>query len=197
MKYKLDLDDFGSPFDGWVFLLIHSSLPSFFLANSLDQLYDLPLTRIDDMEIANSGSWTLFHHHDTVRHLKYFLAEAPLQNPSWQWEDKLLLIKGDSAENVADTIIADFASLAPADPQDLISIQHSQILDQLLQSFTVVSLLDLDMEDEERLPAKMRKQRLALQQSCSSIIDYIEQHRLDLSDDEQLTVNEKLFSSYK
>ncbi len=195
MKFKLD--DFGSPFDGWVFLLIHSPLPSYFLANSIDQLYDCPLARIDDMELPDGGTWTLFHYHDAVRHLKYFLAEAPKQNTGWQWEDKLLIIKGDSASNIADTILADFTSSSADDPLDLIGIQRSQLIDQLLQSFTVVSLLDLDMDDTTSLPAKMRKQRLALQQSCNDIIDYIEQHQLDLSDDEQMTAKEKLFSPYE
>ncbi|MBO7100933.1 MAG: hypothetical protein J6V98_02805 [Bacteroidales bacterium] len=184
MKYKLDMEESLDDFEDWAFLLFHTSAPVHLFADSLNQLYDCRLTRIDNLVVADA-EWPFFQHDDPVRHLKYFLAERPASAVAAPWEpgDKLLAIKGESAAYVAEDIYADFTEPANVDPADLLARQHADLIDELLAGFTMVSLLNLDSEPPKRSAAA--KQRLLVSQFCSDMLEYIDTHHLDLTEDER------------
>ena len=184
MKYKLDIEENQVDFEDWAFLLFHTPAPAHLFADSLNQLYDCSLTRIDNLSLAGA-EWPFFHHDDPVRHLKYFLAERPTSAVTAPWEpgDKLLAIRGESAAYVAEDIYADFTEPATVDPADLLARQHADLIGELLAGFTMVSLLNLDSELPKRSAAA--KQRLLVSQFCSDLLEYIDCHHLDLSDDER------------
>ena len=184
MKYKLDMEESLDDFEDWAFLLFHTSAPVHLFADSLNQLYDCRLSRIDNLVVADA-EWPFFQHDDPVRHLKYFLAERPASAVAAPWEpgDKLLAIKGESAAYVAEDIYADFTEPANVDPADLLARQHADLIDELLAGFTMVSLLNLDSEPPKRSAAA--KQRLLVSQFCSDMLEYIDTHHLDLTEDER------------
>lgn len=184
MKYKLDIEENQVDFEDWAFLLFHTSAPVHLFADSLNQLYDCRLSRIDNLVVAEA-EWPFFHHDDPVRHLKYFLAERPASAVAAPWEpgDKLLAIRGESAACVAEDIYADFTEPATVDPADLLAKERADLIGELLAGFTMVSLLNLDAEPPKRSAAA--KQRQQVSQFCSDLLEYIDTHHLDLSDDER------------
>ncbi len=175
MKYKLDLDEGLFGFVGWAFVHFHTATPGYILADTLNRLYNLRLHRIDDMQVDDTP-WPLFRHEDPVRHLIYFLTASPTG-------DKLLIVKGERADDEARFIQTDFSQPATDDDGDLLAREHAQLLDRLLATFTVASRLDFDTPPSNRRAAK---ERTALQQLLNTMLTYIEQQHLDLSHDEQL-----------
>ncbi len=183
MKYRLDLDD-EPGFEGWAFLHFHTLTPGYAFADSLNQLYDYRLTRIDDM-VLDGIPWPLFRHEDPMRHLVIFMAERPSSTADTPWDagDKLLIVKGEIAETVVHGIYADFTDTPIVDEGDLLARDHAALLDSLLQDFTVANQLDF-----ETIPASRKAQKectLVIQQ-CDAILNHIEQHHLDLSDEERM-----------
>lgn len=174
MKYRMDPEDMTDSFEGWAFLHFSTTLPGYALADSLNRLYDLSLRRIDDL-LIDGTPWPLYHHIDTVAHLKYFLLQRPVA-------DHLLIIAGDTAKLAADQLYEDFTSPAAFDPADLLAREHADLLGQLLAAFTVAS--QLSFSDTSSSSRKAQKGRAALEQSCQQIIDAIEKRHLDLSDEE-------------
>lgn len=179
MKYKLDLDDLDSSFDGWAFVHFHSPTPCYMLADSLNRLYDYRLARIDEMTLDGVG-WPLFRHEDGVRHLVMFLVDCPEPTGSG---NKMLIIKGKLAEQEARLIHTDFATPPACDEGDLLAKEHADLLETLLADFTVASLLDFDSAPTTRQAVK---DRAAMQQLCNNMLNYIEQHHLDLCQEELL-----------
>jgi len=127
MKYRLTLDD-ENPFEDWSFLLFHTPLPSYALADNLNRLYDYCLTRIDDLQL-DTAAWPLYTFEDTVAHLKYFLIERPVAATVWEQGDVLLVVGGENAAMETDAIYEDFtAEAAEPDPTDLLATEHAALL---------------------------------------------------------------------
>ena len=187
MKHKLPLDDYGLDFEGWAFLLFHTTSPVHLFADTLNRLYDIQLSRIEDLFLAVTP-WPFFLHDDPVRHLKYFLAERPAAaaNAPWEPGDKLLAIKGENAVSVAKDIYADFTNTAAVDPADLLAKERADLIGELLAGFTMVTLLDLSADTDLRPSSS--KQRQQVEQLCSDLLEYIETKHLDLSDDERIAL---------
>ena len=184
MKYKLDIEDDSTGFDGWAFVHFHSPTPGYLLADSLNSLYDYRLARIDDMPL-DDGDWPLYRHEDNVRHMVMFLVERPA---TLLGEDKLLVIKGKNAAAEAWHIHTDFATPPDCDEGDLLGQEHADILGALLADFTVATMLDFDSVPSSRAAAK---ERLAMQQMCDNMLNYIEQRHLDLTGEELLQMQQQ------
>lgn len=189
MKYKLEIEESMVGFEDWAFLLFHTTAPVHLFADSLNQLYDTRLGRIEDLSLAGA-SWPFFLYDDPVGHLKYFLAERPVAAAGAPWEpgDKLLAIKGESAVYAAEDIYADFTEPATVDPADLLAKEHADRIAELLAGFTMVTLVNPDSEPPKRSSAA--KQRLNASQLCSNLLEYIETKHLDLSDDERMRLDD-------
>lgn len=191
MKYKLDLEDDSSAFEGWAFVHIHTSLAGYALADMLNRLYDYQLTRLENL-VVEGLEWPLYHHDDTVAHLKYFLLERPLQAEVWDAGDKLLAIAGDTAEQEADRICSDLTEPAHYDSADLLAQEHAALVDELLASFTVAGILDFG--STEGLSRKALRDRNMAEQYCNRLIESIEIRYLDLGSEDRRRAEEKLFS---
>ena len=184
MKYKLDLDD-ESPFEDWSFLLFHTTMPSYALADSLNRLYDYRLARIDNLQ-TTTAAWPLFTFEDTVSHLKYFLLERPAAATAWERGDMLLVVGGENASAETDAIYEDFTEPAEPDPTDLLATEHAALLGELLAGFTMVSPIDFTQSTSG-------KRRSATEQCCHEIVEGIEKRHLDMSADERRRLEENIF----
>lgn len=184
MKYKLELTDDSTGFDGWAFVHFHSSTPGYLLADSLNGLYSYHLARIDDMPLGDD-MWPLYRYEDNVRHLVFFLVDRPA---SFFANDKLLIIKGKTATDEARHIQTDFATPPDCEDGDLLGQEHADILEMLLADFTVATMLDLDTTPMSRTAAK---EHATMQQLCNNILTYIEQSHLDLTKEELLLMEQQ------
>lgn len=187
MKYKLDLDESLSPFEGWAFVHFRTHQPGYALADTLNRLYDYHLARMDDININGIG-WPFYHHEDSVGHLIYFLVERPslAKDAPWDPGDKLLVIKGENASMMADYILDDFTSPQQVDQSDLLAIEHARCLENLLADFTIATEISFDNPSTSR---KAQKETASMQQCCETILACIEQRHLDLSLQERLRMD--------
>lgn len=180
----LEMDD--EPLNGdMAHLMFHTTLPSYLLADSLNRLYGYNLHRIDDM-VLEGAEWPFYTHADTIDQLKYYIIEKPMAAQAvaaWGAGDKILIIKGDGAQEMADYIYDDLTDPTDTDENDLLAVEHARLRDGLLAAFTVVTPLDLDAP----LPTQNKKvqhDRATLQQQCAAIHTHIERQRLDLNEEE-------------
>lgn len=182
MKYKLDIDD-EPDFEGWAFLHFHTLSPGYAFADCLNRLYDFRLARIDDMELEG-GTWPLYRYADALEQQLVFLAERPAQaDLPWDAGDKLLIVKGETAESTVRAICSDFTEEVTVDEGDLLARDHADLLATLLEGFTVANRLDFETTPLSR---KAQKERAAVMQLCDAMLAHIEQHHLDLSDEERM-----------
>lgn len=184
MKIKLDIEDALFDFGDWAFVHFHTTVPCLDVADVLNRLYHYNLRRIDDMELSGTR-WPFYRHEDAVHHLIFFLTERPAEVPGTPWEpgDKLLIIKGETADVEARYIHTDFTTRPQFDAGDLLAKEHADLLDRLLTGFTVVHRLDFDQTPASRKALKELTQAMQL---CDSILAYIEQKHLDLGSEERM-----------
>ena len=183
MKYKLELEEEEYCFEGWAFVHFHTMLPGYALANSLNQLYEYRLERLDDMPL-DDANWPLYRYEDTWGKLLFFLIERPSTTLAAPWDtgDKVLIIKGENSAAAARNIFSDFTGTPEVAEGDLLAREHVDVLNELLSSFTVVNLMDFEAQPTSR---KAIKERAVVQEHCDKILAYIEQKHLDLSDEER------------
>lgn len=180
MRYKLELEDDEFDFEGWAFLHFHTTMPGYAFADCLNRLYDYRLARVDDMTL-DGVAWPLYRFEEPLHHSIFFLVERPVQAVEAAWEagDKVLVVKGETAESLAHDIYSDFTVATDVPEGDLLAREHADLLDELLADFTVVNLLDFSTPPATR---KAAKERLVVQQHCDAILTHIEQQHLDLSE---------------
>jgi len=181
MKHKMELEDMGFDFEGWAFLHFHSKLPAYAFADSLNRLYDYRLARVDDVPLCDA-EWPLYRYELPQNQYLVFLVERPAMavDAAWDAGDKLLIVKGETAELMARRIYADFTDSVEVDEGDLLAREHADILAKLLSDFTVVNMLDFEAQPSTR---KAAKEFHMVQQYCDAILAHIEQSHLDLSDE--------------
>lgn len=184
MKYKLDIEECENYFEGWAFLHFHTLMPGYAFADRLNQLYDYRLARLDDMTIDGTD-WPFYRYKDALGKTFFFLVERPVTANAAPWDagDKILLVKGENAETLVQHIYADFTNNTVVDEGDLLAQEHADLLEALLTDFTVVNVLDFTSTPATR---KAIKERQTVQQHCDKILAYIEQKRLDLSEEERM-----------
>lgn len=159
----LEVDDDGMMEDV-AHLLFRTPQPGYLFADNMNRLYGYALHRIDDMEL-DGAAWPLYTYSDKIDHLRYYLIEKPrtaTTYPAWSAGDKLLIIKGDAAQQMADYIYEDFTDPLPVDSGDLLAEEHERLRNEMLSDFTVVSMID--------------------GQQCIAIHTYIEIKRLDIAE---------------
>lgn len=197
MKLKLDLEEQDYAYEGWAFMLFHTSVPNYIFADSLNGLYGYRLSRIDDM-VLDGSSWPLYRFDDSLhRRLIVFLAERPADAADAPWEagDMLLVIKGENAASEAEAIYDDFTSSKRCEEGDLLASEHRERLQDLLAGFTMAFVLDFD---DSGLSRKAQKEQALIRQHCDLILNYIEEQHLDLGDDIRRRIEqEKSFKALK
>ena len=165
--------------DNVAYLLFRSPQPGYLFVDSLNKLYGYALHRIDDMEL-DGVAWPFYTHSDKIDHLKYYLTEKPRTATSAALGDgdKLMIIKGEGARDMAEYICEDFTDPMPVDSGDLLAEEHARLRDEMLADFTVVSLLDMG----DIIPAPQSKRGITMEQQCAIIEAYIEIQRLDITE---------------
>lgn len=173
---KLDLDEEVSPFEGFAFLLFHTATPNYAFVDDLNHLYELALARTDDIEIMGEP-WSMFTYRDPLWQLTYHLIERPSTAATgvthWGPAEKLLMIKGLNADEIATHICDDFTASHPTgDRTDSRDADHAAILEYYQQSLTAVTLYDpLDQQPASKKAAKERAELEALLADIADSLD--------------------------
>ena len=182
----LEVEDDGVQEDV-AYLLFRSPQPGYLFTDNINRLYGFGLHRIDDMEL-DSTMWPFYTYTDSIDHLKYYLTEKPrtaTPGSAWGIGDKLLIIKGEGAQEMADYICEEFSDPLPADSGDLLAEEHARLRDEMLADFTVVTQVDVIA-----MPATPKKrstqERMTLEQLCAAIYAYIEIQRLDIAEEQNI-----------
>lgn len=183
MKHKLSLDIADSAYEGWAFLQFHTTMPNYVFVDGLNSLYDYRLERVDDMNI-DDVAWPLYRFDDSNSHLVYFLVGRPAAATDAPWDDgdMVLVVKGENAAEMVETIYDDFNSRHQCDGADLLALQHEEQLNQMLSSFTLALQLDPDAAMAQR---SSQRKRGGIVYYCDRILDHIEEYHLDLTDVER------------
>lgn len=137
----LDASDFQPDYEDWAFLIVHTDMPSYLFADDLNHLYQLGLTRGDDLEAAGKR-YPMFTFRDTARMLTYHLLEQPADTAGGLWArgQKLLMVRGKEAQSAVDAIHTDFSSSPrPAEPTDLLAASHNSLLETYQAVFTLTT----------------------------------------------------------
>ena len=153
-------------------LLFRSPQPGYLFTDNMNRLYGFGLHRIEDMEL-DGNMWPFYTYTDAIDHLKYYLIEKPrtaTPGSAWGIGDKLLIIKGEGAQEMAEYICEEFSDPLPAESGNL------------LADFTVVTRLDLGATPPPTQKRRTVQERMTLEQMCAAIHAYIEIQRLDIAD---------------
>ena len=176
MKYKLDIEDSSPDLGSMAFLLFHTDMPNYAFVDDLNRLYSMSLERVGDVQLSEA-EWPLYTYHDELRLKNYYLIERPLSldksATTWNIGHKLLIINGDESKSIAECITNEF-NVLPQRPNadDLLGIEHYDILCNFHQSFTPVSLIDF--ENDANLSRKGIKERNELQRLLSAIVNSLD-----------------------
>ena len=177
--FTLECDEDMRPRENTELILFHSVAPSYAFVDDLNKLYSLSLHRLDDMRPDSSDlQWPLFAHYDPHSHLHYYLAERPVGStgaPFWTAGHKLLIILGERALLMADTIEADFNSSPDSiAPTDIIALMHCEMLDRLRNDFTTITRLAPSSDPPPSLKGKALREYNELQNLVDCVLDYID-----------------------
>ena len=134
------LADLSLTFGETAFLLWETRTPNYEFAAWFNQLYNVSLTREDDLQLADSNL-PYFSHYSEAQRLLYVLIDLP-QSPVGEY-DKLMLINGQDAFRQQQTIYRDYAThpFAPK-PDDLLSVQRHQMLQAARHDIFAVHFID-------------------------------------------------------
>lgn len=176
----IDLEDESPLLEASAYLFFHTSSPSYLLVDDLNHLYHLSLSRLDDITLPQ-GQWPFYSFYDHLRLLHYYLVDLSVtpQNANNQTitQSKLLLLRGEDADNVADTILHDFNLPLPSpDPLNPDQLRRNDILLSYQQQ--LVSVTRYDPQAPAALSRKAAKERLDLDNLLTATLDYIDIHHL-------------------
>lgn len=165
-------------------LLFRSPQPGYLFTDNMNRLYGYGLHRIEDMELDGT-MWPFYTYTDTIDHLKYYLIEKPrtaTPGSAWGIGDKLLIIKGEGAQEMAEYICEEFSDPLPAESGNLLAEEHARLRDEMLADFTVVTRLDLGATPQPTQKRRTVQERMTMEQMCAAIHAYIEIQRLDIEE---------------
>ena len=177
---RLDPDDTEPDLDEYVFMLFHTQEPGYAFVDDINRLYNFTLARIEDMQLHES-EWPLYTYRDSLRKIEFFLVEKPAAAerlmPRWGVGQKLLIARGEDARMCLEKILNDFLEMPRLpDTGDLAAQQRYNILTTFQQSFTTVTLLDID--DDTALPPKAARERSDTRQLLAAMLDYLDINRI-------------------
>ena len=175
----LDFDDEPSSFDDIAILFFRTDTPNYLFADDLNHLYQLALSRIDDLVFPNtpqdSPGLPLYTFHNQLEYLDYYLVDLSTLQASTQ--TKLLIIRGEATDDTVQNILRDFNEPpAAADPHNIELLHRNDILLAYQQALTSVSLYD--PQPPVGLSKKAAKERQELDNLLTSILDLIDLQHL-------------------
>lgn len=175
---RLDPDPLPGEDDNLAYLFFHTTVPGYALADDLNHLYGLALTRQNDLPV-DGQQWPLYTYRDNLRQTDYYLIERPVGNPSnathWAPGHKLLLLQGENANHTANHICNQFNTPLPSpDPSNPSEAKHIAILDSYQQTLATASIYNPNTTAP--LSKKTLKERTEMEAIFAQILD-----NLDLS----------------
>jgi hypothetical protein len=175
---SLDPDLFDDQQEDLAMLLFHSVAPSYAFVDDLNHLYNIRLSRIDDLQL-NDAHWPLFIHHDSLHQLHYYLVERPVSTnsaaPFWTIGHKMLIILGQMAADTAQAIHREFSNAStPDDPDDIIAANHVALLDEMRSNFTTTTLLSPSTPPPSTLRGKALRDYNELFDLIDAILDTLD-----------------------
>jgi hypothetical protein len=189
-KIVLDLDEVESEFSDLALLIFRTNVAGYIFTDSINRLYRLAFHRVDDLEI-DGLCCPLYTYLSEEEHLKYFLIEHPLSSTlkeAWRPGDKILIVRGSDALKKVESIHSEFTGKRQPQPDDLVAVEHNNLLEELLEQFTVTSIINLEAPYED-IPPKAAKERRQMEKRCLSILKKIEELNLDLTEEELRWLN--------
>lgn len=178
----LDWDDQNPLLDDIAILLFQTDTPGYLLVDDLNHLYHLAIARSGDLPLLES-SWPFYTYYNNLSLLHYYIVEPPLQESSPSTPSplhpsvKILILRGEDASSVADSILCDFSTPpSPADPFNPSQQQRNDILLSYQQLLTTVSLYD--PQPPTGLSRKAAKERQELDTLLTSLLDYLDLNHL-------------------
>ncbi len=173
---KLDIDDFGDDSEDLAYLFFHTACPGYVFVDDLNHLYDLALSRENDLDL-NEQSWPLYSYHDNLRQLDYYLIERPTVGSGvashWAPGHKMMILKGENAVETAEVISNDFGTPPPQpDTCNPAEMERYDILTSYQQAFTPVNIYDIHAPVSTS--KKTLKERTELENLFNTILDLLD-----------------------
>lgn len=168
---KLSIENPPLDFGDTAFLSIISQDPDYIMADSLNRLFDLSLSRQDDLQPFGYPYYISLD----IRHspLIYRLVHITGKDKNF-----LLIVSGsERAMGQATHICDEFNTLPTADPYDLPSMERQQILNRYRRNLTIVNQIIFTKEELEQASSSRRrslKGRAALADQYACILDAID-----------------------
>ena len=179
--FTLEIDD-EEPMSDVAQLLFRTSQPGYLFADTLNHLYGYSLRRIEDMPL-DGEEWPFYTYTDNVNHLRYYLVEKPADeqlHDAWGEHNKMLVIKGECADDEAERLYEDLTDPLPADEGDLLATEHEALRNDLLADFMLVDRYNPDSILPPKASRRMTQIQATLKQHTSAIMTHIDKERLDL-----------------
>lgn len=179
--FTLELDD-EEPLSDVAQLLFRTSQPGYLFADTLNRLYGYSLRRIDDIPL-DGAEWPFYTYTDSVNHLRYYLVEKPAGeqlHDAWGEHNKMLIIKGECADDEAEHLYEDLTDPLPADEGDLLATEHAALRDDLLADFMLVDRYDQNTPLPPKASRRVTQIQTNLKQHTTAIMTHIDTERLDL-----------------
>ncbi len=176
--YELEWDEDDEQLNDVAFLLFHSVAPSYAFVDDLNKLYGLGLSRIGDMPLYEA-LWPMFSQHDALHRIDYYIVERPTScddaTTLWTPGHKMLIVKGEGAQQCVEAIHEEFCSARPADdPTDLLATEHAERLAAMLASFTTTTIVAPEALLSPTLSKKAQREQGALRRMLDDILDYLD-----------------------
>ena len=130
--FKLEPDDFGDDNENLAYIFFHTTVPGYVFVDDLNHLYQLSLSRLDDLQLEGQG-WPLYTYHDSLQMVDYYLIERPTSSAAtashWAPGHKMMILKGERATDIAKFICEDFSTPPPLpDHNNPAVTEHHEIL---------------------------------------------------------------------
>ena len=154
---KLDLDDFGDDNEDLAYLFFHTACPGYVFVDDLNHLYDLALSRENDLDLNEQkrptvGSGVASH---------------------WAPGHKMMILKGENAAETAEVISNDFGTPPPQpDTCNPAEMERYDILTSYQQAFTPVNIYDIHAPVSTS--KKTLKERTELENLFNTILDLLD-----------------------
>lgn len=173
--FTLETEDLEFDFEETAFISFHTPMPHYAFALDLNSLYGLSLARVSDISV-DGCEWPLFVYHNEESHLDYFLVEKPAAAaavaPAWKVGDKLFILRGRDALDVANRIENDFNATVYRNgegPNEIIAYYQES-----LAAVSLVSFSDAEIDTANQSRRRKRDIRANLADLFARILDEIE-----------------------
>lgn len=135
------------------FLLWETQSPNHEFAEHFNKLYDLSLSREEDLNLSDGSTCPFFLYYDEPHVLLYALIDNPLQGMMADFAryDKIMIINGRDAFERQQDIYRDYATHSfPPAADNLLQMQRYELLQEARRNIFTVHYFDYRFSEEVR-----------------------------------------------